>query len=442
MRGRCTQCGDQELRLKSDDVLRVGIPWLARLLQREVNYACAVCGSGVKGNIQSFVDPVNHRLRVPLTADAESKPIERRHAMIYNSSASQGRSPTLSYPAAFSAVDQVLFPTFEGTMQDGTVVDQHGDPELMADFAEEYLQQFWILMPTGRLPHTLKEIMPGLLLLFTATELALKAFWIRSGKQVTGHSLTDLYRELDAEHRRDVEARFASSELHTALSALDIDAPSVELILSAYSGTYGGASNVHMDSRYYAEPTTMFREASGLRGANLVKGNTPYPIFLPNVVRSLIDAYRFYSGPEQLRRLGADLSEGGGDRGNYNHGEWGLVPSSLGLVVVMVLQANGKGFGGEEVETFTDFKRLNPTGLNVDWMYGGNTLLFYRDGGQEFPDGKRVIDGLECRIWSKGRLGMHERDLHLLADALESQDENGGGFANLANVGIKEAGSP
>ena len=284
--------------------------------------------------------------------------------------------------------------------------------------------------------------MPGLLLLFTATELALKAFWIRSGKQVTGHSLTDLYRELDAEHRRDVEARFASSELHTALSALDIDAPSVELILSAYSGTYGGASNVHMDSRYYAEPTTMFREASGLRGANLVKGNTPYPIFLPNVVRSLIDAYRFYSGPEQLRRLGADLSEGGGDRGNYNHGEWGLVPSSLGLVVVMVLQANGKGFGGEEVETFTDFKRLNPTGLNVDWMYGGNTLLFYRDGGQEFPDGKRVIDGLECRIWSKGRLGMHERDLHLLADALESQDENGGGFANLANVGIKEAGSP
>ena len=99
------------------------------------------------------MDPVNHRLRVPLTADAESKPIERRHAMIYNSSASQGRSPTLSYPAAFSAVDQVLFPTFEGTMQDGTVVDQHGDPELMADFAEEYLQQFWILMPTGRLPH-------------------------------------------------------------------------------------------------------------------------------------------------------------------------------------------------------------------------------------------------------------------------------------------------
>ena len=188
MRGRCTQCGNQGLRLKSDDVLRVGIPWLARLLQREVNYACAVCGRRVKESIQPFVDPVNHRLRVPLTPDAESKPIERRHAMIHNSSASLGPCPTLSYPAAFSAVGQVLFPTFEGTMQDGTVVDQHGDPELMADFAEEYLRQFWILMPTGRLPHTLKEIMPGLLLLFTATELALKAYWIRSGKQVTSHS--------------------------------------------------------------------------------------------------------------------------------------------------------------------------------------------------------------------------------------------------------------
>ena len=442
MRGRCSQCGDQELRLKSDYVFRVGIPWLARLLQREVNYACAVCDRGVKGSIQSFVDPRNHHLRVPITPDAESMPMERQYAMIHNSSASQGRGPTLSYPAACSAVDQVLFPTFEGTMQDGTVVDQHGDPELMADFAEEYLRQFWILMPTGRLPHTLKEIMPGLLLLFTATELALKAFWIRSGKQVASHSLTDLYRELDAEHRRDIEARFVRSELHTALSALGADAPSVELILSAYSGTYGGASNVHMDSRYYAEPTTMFREASGLRGANLVKGNTPYPIFLPYVVRSLADAYRFYSGPQRLRRLGADLSEGGGDRDSDNHGGWGLAPSSLGLVVVMVLQTNGKGFSGKEVDTFTDFKRLNPTDFIVDWMYGGNTLLFYRDDGQGFPDGKRVIDGLECRLWSKGRLGMHERDLHSLADALEGQDENGGGFGHLARVVMGQVGSP
>ncbi len=95
----------------------------------------------------------------------------------------------------------------------------------------------------------------------------------------------------------------------------------------------------------------MFGEASGLTGANLVKGNTPYPIFLPYVVRSLIDAYRFYSGPERLKRLGADLNEDRGERDNDNHGEWSLVPSSLGLVVVRVLQAKRKGFGGKEVRS-------------------------------------------------------------------------------------------
>ena len=110
----------------------------------------------------------------------------------------------------------------------------------------------------------------------------------------------------------------------------------------------------------------MFGEASGLTGANLVKGNTPYSIFLPYVVRSLIDAYRFYSGPERLKRLGADLNEDRGERDNDNHGEWGLVPSSLGLVVVMVLRAKRKGFGGKEVEAFTEFKRLHPTSFIVD----------------------------------------------------------------------------
>lgn len=437
MRGRCSRCGDQELRLKSDDVFRVGVPWLTRLLQREVKYVCAVCGREVKGSIQSFVDPNNYRLRTPRASSTDSKAMERQHAMIFPTR----RGPTLSYPAAFSATDQALFPTFEGTIGDGTVVDQHGDPELMTDFAEEYLRQFWTLMPTGRLPHTLKEIMPALLLLFTATELALKAFWIRSGQQLPSHSLTDLYRELDPEHRRDIESRFANSEPYSALSVLGADAPTVELILNVYSGTYGGASNVHMDSRYYAEPTTMFRQESGLRGANLVKGNTPYPIFLPYVVRSLIDVYRFYSGPERLKRLGADLSEDGGERDSDNHGEWGLVPSSLGLVVVMVLQGNGKGFGGKEVRTFTEFKRLNPTSFIVDWMYGGSTLLFYRNGGQEFPDGKRVIDGLECRVWSRGRLGMHERDLHLLADALDGADKDVGGLGQLADVGVDNESS-
>ena len=442
MRGTCSQCGDQALVLRSDRVFRVGIPWLTRLLQREVNYACAICGREVKGTYQSYVEPSNYRHRTTRSHIGESSAKEQRHAMIFNAFAPTSRGPRLSYQALVDPGEGVLYPILEGRIEDATSVDRHGDPNLMADFAAEYLRQFWVLMPIGRLPHTLKEIMPPLLLLFTATELALKAFWIRSGRQETGHSLTDLYQKLDPEHRIDIEKRFARSEAHSALSALGGDAPTVELILSVYSDTYGGASNVHMDSRYYAEPTTMFREESGLRGANLLKGNTPYPIFLPYVVRAVLDSFKFTSGPERLKRLGADISADGGDKSNDNHGKWGLVPSSLGLVVVMVLQANGKGFGGKEVEVFTKFKRLHSTTFIVDWMYGGNTLLFYRYRGQGFPDGNRVIDGLDCKLWSRGKLGMHERDLNYLADVLESSDENGGGLGELKTAGLVSSLSP
>ena len=65
------------------------------------------------------------------------------------------------------------------------------------------------------------------------------------------------------------------------------------------------------------------------------------------------------------------------------------------------------------------FKMSHPTRLTADWMYGGNTLFFYRAAGQRFPDGQSVIDGLECRVWSSGRLGLHPRELNRLAGALE-----------------------
>ena len=185
----------------------------------------------------------------------------------------------------------------------------------------------------------------------------------------------------------------------------------------------------------------MFHKASDLRGANLVKGNTPYPVFLPYLVRSLIDAYGFFSGPERLKRLGARLSEDGGEPGSDNHGKWGLTPSSLGLVVLVVSQSNGKGLDGNEVELFTEFKGLHPTNFTVDWMYGGNTILFYRDGGQVFPGGPRVIDGLECRVWSRGRLGLHQRDLHLLANALDRSNKDAEKFGRLTNIEVENKSS-
>ena len=50
----------------------------------------------------------------------------------------------------------------------------------MTEFAKEYLKQHWVLLQSGRLPQTLVEVMPSLLLLVTAAELAMKAFTLRS----------------------------------------------------------------------------------------------------------------------------------------------------------------------------------------------------------------------------------------------------------------------
>ena len=65
---------------------------------------------------------------------------------------------------------------YEARIQTGTGVDQYGDPDLMTEFAKEYLKQHWVLLQPGRLPQTLVEVMPSLLLLVTAAELAMKAF--------------------------------------------------------------------------------------------------------------------------------------------------------------------------------------------------------------------------------------------------------------------------
>ena len=266
-----------------------------------------------------------------------------------------------------------------------------------------------------------------MLLLVTATELAVKAFWIRAEKPLkASHSLVDLYEELDPEHKQEVERRFAKAECNLALSTLGVDNPKVKHLLQMYSETYGGRSSVYIDVRYYAEPTTKLH-----RGSSLVKGHTPYPIFFPDVAQALIDTYCFYSGPNRLRRLGGDLLEGIRESGRDNHGAWGLIPSSVGLVVVSVPQKAGMDARGEELKVYESFKMSHPTGLTADWMYGGNTLLFYRDDGSGLIDGKQVVEGLECRLWSNGRLGLHPRELNRLADALEAAGRGEEKFGEL-----------
>ena len=216
----------------------------------------------------------------------------------------------------------MLYPTFEGNIQDGTVIDQHGDPDLLLKFAEQYFRLFCSIMPTERLPNSLIELMPALHLLVVATELALKAYLIRNDKSDFGHSLGQLYGNLDFEYRNEIEARFAKSGPIANLTAMDVDPPAVKAILSAYDNTYGGESKVYMDTRYYAEPTTTFKPSSSLHGDSLVKWQNPYPIFLPEIVSILFDTYRYFSGHERLRRLGGDVSYEIREPIKDNHGDW------------------------------------------------------------------------------------------------------------------------
>ena len=414
VRGKCFKCGEQEFRVESDNAFRLGVPWLSSFFQREVEYACTICGE-VRQWSPTLFNVGNGQPSISLRPPSDDDVVEHKHALVSNHPSGKDLM-SIQYPAVFRDTENVLLPVSEGNVQDATSVDRYGDPDLMADFAEEYLRQFYAIMPTGRLPGSLKEIMPALLLLVTAVELTLKAYLIRSEKSFgRGHFLVDLYSRLDPAHREGAERRLADSETSAALLALRVDPPKITDILRLYSQTYGGESSVYMDVRYYAEPTTRLH-----RGSNLLKSNTPYPIFLPDVVRALIETYRHHSGFERLRRLGADILEGVRDSGSDNHGHWGLVPSSLGLVVVSVSQRAGMDAKEESLKVYEGFKKSHPTGFTADWMYGGNTLFFYRVGGQGFLDGETLIDGLECMVWSKGRMGLHSRELNRLADALEA----------------------
>ena len=170
IRGKCHRCGDQEFRVESDSIFRLAVPWLSSLLQREVEYACAACGEVRQWSSTLFNLGDGHRsisLRPPSDVDV----VKNKHSQVAH------RTPgrefiSIGYPAVFREGENVLFPTSEGNVQDTTVVDRYGDPDLMAEFAEEYLRQFRTLMPTGRLPGNLKEVMPALLLLVTVTARA------------------------------------------------------------------------------------------------------------------------------------------------------------------------------------------------------------------------------------------------------------------------------
>ena len=389
-------------------MIRHALPQLASPVEEEIPLICTVCG--YEGGHQYRWLPTDAReLRVAQGSTVGGY----RNGHIWSH---DGRSiASLDYPGTLAG--NVLLPTHEGRLSHAKVVDRHGKPDLMAAFAVEYLKQYRAIMPEGRLPLTVSEMMPALHLLVVAAELALKAYLIRSGASTRGHDLRALYGLFRDEHLCEIESRFASIALNANLKAVGKEIVTVDSTLGSYGEWVG--TTVYNETRYFAEPTTELRR--DLKGANLSKA-IPYPIFLPFAVQTLIDVYPFFSGSERLKRRGADVQRDSRDREEGNHGDWGLVPLSIGLVVLRVAQHVARDDTGAIRGDFRRFKEAHPAGFETSWMYGGNTLLFYSAKPDLAQDGETVIGGLECTVWSTGRLGMHPRDLYQLADALEAPD--------------------
>ena len=427
----CPKCGNEDLRLDPINRFRLGIPHLSELQQAFVVLSCGPCRTDFQFRIQGGSRPsFSHFMHVANEDTTKAGGLRRGHISLWSDTSS--RKAIVGYGFVHSEEQGVLWPTQEASIQTGTGVDQYGDPDLMADFAREYLKQHRVLLQPGRLPQTLVEVMPSLLLLVTAAELALKAFILRSnGEQPRTHDLVELYDDLDSEHQAAIESRLGRCQLVADVTSTGADAPHIQHILSTYADIYGGKRGADQEAKFYAEPTTMLPEASDLRGANLIKGNTPYPTFMPYLVEAIVESYYDFSGLERLRRRGAQISERGPGSASHGHGDWALTPSSLGLAVVVVSQQESKDSNHDDLPSFAAFKSHHPSGFQADWMYGGSTLLFYDTTAAEPRDGVETISGIECRVISEEGVGTHTRDLDRLADRLEAID---GGATPLGNV--------
>ena len=418
----CPKCGNEDLRLDPISRFRLGIPQLSDLEQAVVVLSCRPCRSEFQFRTQGRNRPsFSHFMNLQDGSKPEANGLRKGYISLWSDTVS--RKASVDYFFAHRVEQGALWPMSEARIQTGTGVDQYGDPDLMTEFAKEYLKQHRVLLQPGRLPQTLVEVMPSLLLLVTAAELAMKAFTLRSkGEQPRSHDLMELYDGLCPEHRAAIESRFGGCQLVVGLTSIGADAPNIPNILGTYADIYGGKRGAYQEAKFYAEPTTMLPESSNLKGANLIKGNTPYPTFMPYLVEAIVDCYYYFSGLERLRRRGAEIFENGPTSASHGHGDWMLRPSSLDLAVIIVSQQESKDANFKDLPSFASFKSRHPTSFQADWMYGGSTLLFYDATGSLPRDGIETITNIECRIISDGQIRMHSRDLDRLADRLEAID--------------------
>ena len=182
----CTKCG-HVLSLGPVDVFRHGVESLKSLVTVKAHYVCPNCQQK-SWTTRIIQDSAPIRIGPGERHNPRAEEVKRRHAWLSNSSFDKRLHTDVQFPAAYQDSEKVLYPTSEGTVQDGTVIDQHGDPDLMLSFAERYFMLFRAVMPRDRLPYSLIEVMPGLHLLVIATELALKSFLIRDDRHSPGHA--------------------------------------------------------------------------------------------------------------------------------------------------------------------------------------------------------------------------------------------------------------
>lgn len=281
--------------------------------------------------------------------------------------------------------EEEAIPLCEGRVTDASVVDQYGDYDLMAEQAESYLQAYYRCLPP-QTPQSLSEVMPSTLLVYTATELALKAHIHRYRMKIEDlpakerHSLMRLFDLLPDSRQNEIQQIFEASTGNQRVRY--VGEPHVKLrnVLSQHEETYSAA-------RYdLSEPTRMRRD--DLKNASIVR-SAPYPIFLPEAAAAILSAYKENTGIRRLYRAGANLVCYDSTKQAPLRDDWlenpstldeaenwpgrgrrlGIVPNSLNLTVIDV---------DEGCDT-RQFELDHPPILALHGWLAGRGHLYYRD---------------------------------------------------------------
>lgn len=267
---------------------------------------CAQCGTEVSRTLYPLVWQTGPPPD-PRDGFDQQNVCEETHFVIGSGSRVQLRLSGVSHPS-----HRVIYPMNEGVAHPDHIIDQYGDPDLMAECADEYLNAYERISFCGSVPRHISVMMPVLNLLVNAAELAIKAHLIRTDTaNIRGHSLTELYARMKAEHRKEVERRFWEIvPFRTALSKYGLDGPTACSVLRRYGGCgiNGRIFSVYAESRYFAEPTSRIKDESW-KNASVLKV-MPYPIYLPFLIRALLDGYSYFSVGGDGAKTTGSASEG------------------------------------------------------------------------------------------------------------------------------------